>query len=135
MCRQHGVVADTTERFHRRVPEIKTMLRTCAFYLYGWLCEHAKKCYGTGAVHPIWNDTSCLSEELARTGPGESAPKGNSTLYIVNDGGNQKAEGEHQEVCSLIRASRHIFLATRCEKCSHSGRSTYSLREPQPQRE
>ena len=23
------------------VPEIKRMLRTCCFYLYGWACEHA----------------------------------------------------------------------------------------------
>ncbi len=26
--------------FTDALPEIKTMLRTCAFYLYGWLCEH-----------------------------------------------------------------------------------------------
>lgn len=26
--------------FTDAVPEIKTMLRTCAFYLYGWACEH-----------------------------------------------------------------------------------------------
>jgi hypothetical protein len=26
--------------FTDSVPEIKTMLRTCAFYLYGWACEH-----------------------------------------------------------------------------------------------
>jgi hypothetical protein len=26
--------------FTDSLPEIKTMLRTCAFYLYGWACEH-----------------------------------------------------------------------------------------------
>lgn len=26
--------------FTDALPEIKTMLRTCAFYLYGWACEH-----------------------------------------------------------------------------------------------
>jgi hypothetical protein len=26
--------------FTDALPEIKTMLRTCAFYLYGWVCEH-----------------------------------------------------------------------------------------------
>jgi len=26
--------------FTDAVPEIKTMLRTCAYYFYGWLCEH-----------------------------------------------------------------------------------------------
>ncbi len=26
--------------FTDALPQIKTMLRTCAFYLYGWVCEH-----------------------------------------------------------------------------------------------
>jgi hypothetical protein len=26
--------------FTDAVPEVKRMLRTCAFYLYGWVCDH-----------------------------------------------------------------------------------------------
>src|SRR5438067_450730 len=40
MCWEHGLVADTSQGFTDAVPNIRRMLRTCAYYLYNWSCEH-----------------------------------------------------------------------------------------------
>jgi hypothetical protein len=49
--------------FTDTLPEIKAMLRVCAFHLYGWACEHPS--VADQVESAVWLGAGRIPEELA----------------------------------------------------------------------
>lgn len=78
--------------FTDALPEIKTMLRTCAFYLYGWVCEHESVTAQANSIRsgtlPAGYPTSWPAPDRATILPPGTAP---FTAVTMAEIGKRKA--------------------------------------------